>query len=923
MVQKFFRKAFGLYAGEGQQALRFARMAVLWAFGSACLDTLSDGLFIEKIGASFFPRVYCFVAIAMLGISSLVLYSLKKLSPHRILSFAIGGGIVLCGLAALILSSTTPPLSFWYGLKIGSKVFFTVMISCSWTFIDQYHDLQDAKRVYALYGGSYFLGTILAGSAIHWLLDVFGFSGLLLLAALFLAGSLREVRAISQKHSPLHDDSVEGSLSSSRDSMATVCKLILRSPFALLLLLMSLATQLLITVTEFNYMETFGWVFQSSSSSGEEEITSFLGSCRALIALGNLFVGVFFYNRWVRKFGLHNILLVTPLFFFGVYSFWIFHDALTLAVLGLCAVDGILFTMEDTSFNLLANAVPVRLRSRVRIVNDSFFEPIGMLLSALLLLSFEMNSHWMGMVLTILFLAVSLGLRSLYSKAIFINLKDNALHFERKLVEWFSFASKKEQKQMRQDLFSSLSSPSEEVRLLAIEGVLGLQEKDFLPKAISSARSLGTSGKIHFLLLVDQSEHASDPLVVEELQRWLKYSESPELSKWISLSLAKRGDLAETSRVEDLRHSDPFLRGAALLTWQKSAQEGKELLEEMLRSPHIDEVKIALDVLAEKEPWTHLETTLSFLAHPSLFVKRAAAQCILKGVGVDHGSLLPKLIQELEKTRDNSLRLTLLSAIGKIAKLLQSMIPVDLKQLLLTSIHFRPNERRKTEEVLAAVGKEIVLPLLSFTQDIALPERSRLLASKVLSRLNVQELQAHLIDILDIEIERAYFYFYFAQTIQAQYPLYDLRMLQNALFTGYQSIIDFIIHLLGTSGSLEDPDLLVRSLHSRNPKTRAHAVESLEKTCDARIFRLIAPLVDDLPLEEKMAACLRWRADYPQLSLQELLEQLDRSPSIFDKAVSARLKATLKTPLWREQLLNQTKGEESHFTEYAHELLGK
>jgi hypothetical protein len=146
-------------------------------------------------------------------------------------------------------------------------------------------------------------------------------------------------------------------------------------------------------------------------------------------------------------------------------------------------------------------------------------------------------------------------------------------------------------------------------------------------------------------------------------------------------------------------------------------------------------------------------------------------------------------------------------------------------------------------------------------------------------------------------------------------------MLQSALLTGYQSVIDFIIHLLGAAGSLEDPEFLVRALHSRNAKIHSHAVESLEKTCDTRIFRLIAPLVDDLPLEEKMAACLRWQGDYPKLTLSELLGKLEYSPSLFDKIVAVRLKAKLHMPNWKHQLREQMKQSDETFHQYAYELL--
>jgi hypothetical protein len=219
------------------------------------------------------------------------------------------------------------------------------------------------------------------------------------------------------------------------------------------------------------------------------------------------------------------------------------------------------------------------------------------------------------------------------------------------------------------------------------------------------------------------------------------------------------------------------------------------------------------------------------------------------------------------------------------------------------------------------MGLKTVPLLLTLTKDIALPERARITAGKILARLALPQLQANLIDILDIEIERAYFYFYFAHTIQKQYPLYDLELLQGALLAGYQSVIDFILHLLGAVGSLEDPEMLVRALHSKNAKIHSHAVESLERTCDVRIFRLIAPLIDDLPLEEKMAACLRWQGDFLNLTLSELLDKLERSPALFDKIVATRLKAKLQMPGWRQNLREQMKQSNESFHQFAYEML--
>ncbi|OGN63437.1 MAG: hypothetical protein A3E80_04290, partial [Chlamydiae bacterium RIFCSPHIGHO2_12_FULL_49_9] len=788
-MKRLFRKAFGIHSGEGRHAFLFARQAFFWAFGSSCLDTLSDGLFLEKIGAAFLPRVYLWTALGMIGVSTLVLYSLRVTSPYRILTSAMGIGSLICLAAALFVGSA-PPDIFWYGLKVASRMFFAVMIACSWTFTDQYHDLQDAKRVYSIYSAAYFLGSIVSGTAINLLLDKIGFSSLLVAAAISISFAGLEARRIAMRVKAVHDDTVEGAFSGNRDSFASVVQMIVRSRFALILLLLSLVVQLLMTVTEFNYMASFGKSLQPAS---EGHIAEFLGKCRAFISLFNILFGVFFYGRFVRRMGLSNMILVTPLFFLGIYLGWIVQDTLLFAILGLIAVDGILFTVEDNSFNLLSNAVPTKLKSKVRIINDSFFEPIGMLFSSLLLFA-TTQSRLLGFFLAFLALFLALGIRSIYSRAILINLKDNALHFERKVKGWIASLTRREQKEAKKDILKALASPEEETQLVAIEGLLQLDDSSLIPQILQVAKRLGTLSKINFLRLLDGSSFSNDARVIEAIDGWLYESKSPELSKWANLYLAKRG-LHHPEKVEDdLDHPDLFLRGAAILTLKKSLANqsldyaalnrtiAAKKLDLLLKSARIDEISMGLDILAEEGTMEAAEKSLPFLSHPSVLVKRTAARTIARLADKRLARHAPQLIEELDAARDNQFRLHLLDALGKISD--STMV----REILLESVHLRPNERRRAEEIIAQMGLKIVPLLLAFTKDISLPERARILASKILGRLALPQLQANLIDILDIEIERAYFYFYFGHTIQEQYPQYDLEMLQSALLTGYQSV---------------------------------------------------------------------------------------------------------------------------------------
>jgi HEAT repeat protein len=239
------------------------------------------------------------------------------------------------------------------------------------------------------------------------------------------------------------------------------------------------------------------------------------------------------------------------------------------------------------------------------------------------------------------------------------------------------------------------------------------------------------------------------------------------------------------------------------------------------------------------------------------------------------------LLDLLAAHPNNKVRLSCLEALGQMGD------PSIALYIIYASSHFRPNERRKAEEVISRMGAATVPILLTLTKDPTLQDCCRLLAGRTLGRIDLEELRDKLFDIVHSEIERSYFYFYHAHTIQRDNPKIDLEILSESLLTRVHSLIDFIIQLLSVAGSIEDKELLSRSLRSSNQKTHSHAIETLEKTCDRRIFSLILPLIDDSPLENKLQACIQNGVE-PQKMLP-LLQNLSQSSSRLDQVTAATI----------------------------------
>jgi len=889
IVQSFFRKLFGIYPGEGKKTLRFAILVITWSLGATCISTLTDGLFIKNLGESYLPKVYLIAAISMIVGSSLILALLKILSPYKILMGVLTIGVITISITAIAVYYT-PPLWFWFVIKAFSLTFLANLIACSWALIDNYHDLQDAKRTYSMYNASYFLGAVISGLLISNFLEKIGITALFALSSAFLLTAIFLVKKIVNKDQPIHDETVEGVFAGDRKGMFYLIKQIFSHPFVFSLLCLSLIIQLIGTTTEYSYLSSFS---NFLGNTNESDVTKYLGNTRAIVSAFNIIIGVFFYNRFVKIIGLRNIILLPAFAFFFLFGKWLSSDSLILAILGVVSLDGISYTIEDNNYNQLVNAVPSKLKAKVRIINDSFFEPLGMLISSSLLL--YTNSRQLGFVLGIIMIIFSFLIRAIYHKYVFINLKENAVHFDRKSSNWIFAKTKEDRQRNIQSLIKGLNSSNHEISLLSIECLLTLNDKKYLDKIIKAVNLFKEEEKLNFISLIESSAFSKQAKVLKILEKWSNESSNEKLVRKCSLLLTKKATFCHQRYQKDLESSDIFKRSLAILAIINNKTYGEEnfpILEKkahielinQLRSPNSNEQILALEVLSNLKSLFAFEQALSILNKFDLLtIKKKASEIVAKFAETASSKFAAKLLKVLKENKSSQVRLNCLSALGKIKDI------SSVQKIVELGAHFRPNEIRCIENNLASIGPGVLPICLSMLEDTTLHDKSRVLASKIIARIDLETLKNCFKRIILIEIEKAYFYLYNAKCIQYKYPSYDLSLLIEVLKTSFYSSIDFIIHLLAAVGSVEDCELLVRSLRSKNAKIHSHAVETLENACDRKIFKWISPLVDNLPWSIFIDAYTSLAKKAPQVKLTDILEQLNKSSSISGKLIAQNL----------------------------------
>lgn len=927
-MKDMLRKLFNVYPGEERNAFYFTVLGFIWSLGVSLSWKNADALFILNVGADKLPIAYTIIACSMIVIAWVLLYAYDKFAAHRIFLTHLSIGITFYAIVHICvrLGLGMENKLLWYALRVFGWSFFCVVNTNYWTFIDQFYHSRDSKRLFSLFSSSVFTGFGLTGAFMNFGLPDYKYVTLIIMGILALA--FFWIVKIVKKLKPIHSEHhIDAALSSSDESLRQIISSILCSKFTLALMTLNFLIFVSVVLTEYNYMFAFQERFTSGidlplDQDERSPLTQFIGKCVSAVSFFNLVFGLFIYSRFLRRFGLGGMLFITPLILVTTYTGWAFSDALIFPLMAFFVVESTIMVVDDNNFNLLLNGVPPKLKYKIRVFIESFFEPVGTLTSAFLLSLFASYSKMLALTVALIVLTMSFIIRRIYPQAVYRTLMENAVHFEKTPKDWLQSLSKRETKESEAKLLSILQRGDPEAYDFALEGIIDFGDLKITERFLTVLDSSPSRAKEIFIEKLPGSVFANEPRVISHLISWDTDDCEADLKGTLHLYLAKLGLLSPHRAMMDLKSDDSKLICSGLIALKKSggfssANTTAELrafasryLQELLDSEVERDLLMGIQVLTVEATQEDVNILIPYLRHESMHVKRKAALAISEVATSQSSKHAKTLLHYVTSESDNEFRLSLLKAIGKMAD--TSLV----KDILLNGLHLRPNERRQIEKIIYQMGLKTVPTLLSMTKDTDLHDKTRLLAGKILGRLALPQLRANLPNMMKHEIERANFYFCQHHTIQETYPQKDLHVLKDALLSGYHSVIDFIIQMLGVAGEIEDSELLSRSMRNPNPKIRSQVIETLERTCDPALFRLLQPVVDELPLSIKLKALT-------PLSLDELLAVLRKSPSLTDQVAAAAISASEKIPHWRSTLKQQMKNNEEIFNHFAYELLEK
>lgn len=890
-MQRALRFLLNLHRGEEKRALLFLLVGLTWGIGCYGSLSLGEGLFLEQLGTAGLPSMYLGASFFLCVFSALILYNLskKRVSSKTLFLLPITC-VLICNsylLWHLITYHTIPrmPLFIYrvliWGLTILSYTNF-------WGFVDQFFNLQDAKRHFGIFNAVIFLSDFIGAGVVNRIQNI-GVQNILIFFILVLAMTYPLVHYLSKSLKNLSEDHELFLDTGYPPPISKALKLCLKDKYTFYLLSFYFLMQLLAIATEFNYLQIFEKAF---ANHDQFELTMHITQCSSWISLGNMCFALFAYSRIVKNIGINNIILLAPLCFISLFSCWSIKTSISIATLGMVAREGLTYALDDNNLQLLVYGVPNKIRHQIRIAIESFIEPIGMFVWAIVCF-FLPYQYTACLIISLISILLALMLRAHYAHAILRNLSSEAIYLKRSMVDWMHSMSTHEKRQVERLLLTHLKHQHERHQTFAFQHLLSLGSRSVLPSLLAHMNKLSLSNKLKTIAMLKNSLWAKDFLTLELLRRWLSVTPHPAIASAIHLYFAEHNLLKVSDIAEDLYDEPGERLSAAILIARRQESAGiyrdlaDKRLNELLRSPLTQYISIGLSVLCLERDEKNMEILMNFLDSPEEPIILQACKAIQASIRPLHKAYGKRLIEALKHFPHHSEACnSLLAAIGVV------LDPSLIKDFITTIAQLKSSSRKTAESILSGLPKEFAHSLLTVLSDNSLHNRCRLIAAKTLCRIDSKLLTKHSYKVVKSKALKALFYEYHKNYIQARYPHYNLTLLVNTLESNYHSEVNFMLEFLGIVGSVEHSDVLIRALTGKNLKAKAQALESLEKNCDNYLFSLLAPFMNNT---EQHSEKYYFKCGITPLTLKELLNMMENSPSYLSKLTSRQLREELES----------------------------
>ena len=877
-LQRLLQPLAEIRFGEAGTALMMFAYSFLAMTSYNIVQPLTRSKLISSLGAVNIPYVI-FGAGLFIGVLMLAYTRSYSLLPRRWALPISQAAMAAVMLAFWALFRTRPAWTDWVsvGLFVWGNLFGVLVVSQFWTLANAIYDPRQAKRLFGFIGGGVMLGGVTGSGITSLIIERVGSNTLLLWSALSLLACMALVSAIlGREREALH---LPAGGAREKEAGVTLKR-------AVQLLRQSKQVQIIALVIGFGSLGAAIVDQQLNMAAegmgGEDSIGKFLAQVRFYVSAAALVIQVWITPRIHRYLGIGFALLMLPATLAATATAIILTGVPWAAAIARISDQSLRYSVDKTTREVLFLPLPSELRQEVKplvdVTVDRVFRGLGAIMLLILIQPWGLHVGWQQLSF------VSLGLTVLWYV--------NSLRANREYVKTFRQSLERRDVQLEglrldgadlstlEALLEELASPDEHRVLYAIEILESLEKRNFITPVLLFHESRAVRARVL---------QALGNVTPDVAERWLPSiqrmlaDQSPEVRAAAMTALANIRDERVTDLVRPYLHdADPRIVTTAAAVLARSGREediaaSLEVLTRIASDTRESAAEARKDVavatrLIPDPRFRQIWIPLLYDSHPEVAAEAMRSVRALEASDQLFVSTLVSLLRNRGLKR--SARDTLVGYGEGVLDILGYFLRDPVEDIWV---------RRHIPGTIARIPAQKSVDILIE----ALQDPDGLLRDKAVAGIEKLHrehpeltIHRHSIEAFVFKEARSYFNY-----LTLHYNLFDRAqlstdgLLAGALNDNMARAVDRVYRLLGLIYPWKDIGAARYAIEHGDARLRASAFEYIDNLLTPVLRKRLMPLVDDMPIEEKVRQAnvmLRTRPRDAEETLLQLINDDDQ-----------------------------------------------
>ena len=848
MIRRKIGAMLNIRSGEWRETFFFWFFNFLLWFGLGLGDSISETLFIKRVGFEQLPLMFIICSVLAIPLSLILTAFQGKIGKKKL---TLGLGFISAAVLLIGIKLINGKVSFlngkfgFYFLYFVKNSFLTILITSFSVLIGtQFHSLKAKRLVPVIFTGS-IAGQIAAGISLNFLAAYFpvpnilwGWLAIHAIAFIwFFWGADNFVKTPLQK--TLNAENLRkapGKL----EEIRRFFRLLASSKLVFLLILSSFFVTLTFYFADFQSAGIF-----SKAIPSENDLARFYGVFNIFSCLLAFFIQGGVIGSMIHRFGVgkSNIIypgLVTFGFIGTFYSFSFFPGIILKFI-----ADGLSQAIFNPVNNLFYNALPTKEKARIISFNEGVFLPLGAVIAGVLIL-LAGDNHLLIVALPV-FIALIWCVNSLllikpYQHGLMQLLKSSNLDFYGKSELEKLPLDNQTMKLLLNMLGGTDNGTSGLISQLVINNGDRAKKEKLFRKLASFDDQLRAeillnvkfpAEKLEEGFLIGCLDSKHDSLVKIALKALAKFPSSEILRK-------KSGMLFASENLEVKALAAVILTRIGDLDQMMSSLK---LVHELINSSETEKVIKGLEVIGftqDEKFWVNLKF---FLASENQRIRLAAAKSLEKIICIGQASEHFELIGQLINDSSREIRFLALKILSRLSG--KKWFYHVMQGLSDSS----PRNRKLAEEILISKYEDMVSELITVLESSSSSIFAKASVTRILAASQDPLIRDYLYQFGNRIIHRLYEYKIEEFALKKEIGEAGAKYISMLFNERAWSMVKLIVCLVAPEQSREARDLF-KSLYSANEEMISNAIEVLQNMGQRQMVYHIIPILENISLEQ-------------------------------------------------------------------------